>query len=93
MPKELLLRKCLERVAGAVLWATLSFSIVVPGRALLLSRFRAISLAKLLTGAAHSACSDLSIHRGSIGWKTVLHTSIERGELSRGGSRLELSRV
>lgn len=92
MPKELLLWKCLERVAGAVLWATLSFSIL-PGRALLLSRFRAISLAKLLTGAAHSACRDLSINRGSIGWKTVLHTYIERGELSRGGSRLELSRV
>lgn len=90
--KELLLWKCLERVAGAVLWATLSFSIL-PGRAFLLSRFRAISLAKLLTGAAHFACSDLSIHRGSIGWKTVLHTSFERGELSRGGSRLELSRV
>lgn len=92
MPKELLLWKCLERVAGAVLWATLSFSIL-PGRAFLLSRFRAISLAKLLTGAAHSACSDLSIHRGSIGWKTVLHISFERGELSRGGSKLELSRV
>lgn len=92
MPKELLLWKCWERVTGTMLWATLSFSVVVPGRALLLSSFRAISLAELpVTGPAHSACRDLSIHRGSIGWKTVLHTSFETGELSRGGSRMALS--
>lgn len=70
-----------------------TLSIVVPGRALLLSRSRAISLAKLLTGPSHSACRGLSIHRGSIGWKTVLHSSFETGEPSRGDSRLELSWV
>lgn len=71
MPRELLLWTCLERVAGAELRVTPSFSIVVPVRAVWLSHFGAISLAKLpvdiLAGLAHSTCRDLSVHRGSMG--------------------------